>query len=238
MYRKKRRISIGMPVFNGEAYIKESLDSILTQTYEDFELIVSDNASTDQTEEICRVYAEKDQRISYYRQKENIGASKNFNNVFELSKGEFFKWAAHDDLCAPDYLRQCVEVLHKNPSVILCYSRSKAIDEHGEVIKNYPAKPDTGASKQQKRFYEIVCVPHPCVAVWGVMRANVLKKTRLIGNYTGSDRPLLSELSLLGKFYEIPQYLFFLEIIPCNHGGHTQLGGHNKCGMIRQDVLS
>ena len=111
MLNNKPRVSIGMPVFNGENYLAEALDSLLTQTFSDFELIISDNASTDKTEEICRAYAVRDQRIRYFRNQENLGASRNYNRVFELSSGEYFKWAAHDDLCAPEFLGRCVDVL-------------------------------------------------------------------------------------------------------------------------------
>ena len=209
MLNNKPRVSIGMPVFNGENYLAEALDSLLTQTFSDFELIISDNASTDKTGEICRAYAARDQRIRYSRNEANLGAAKNYNRVFELSSGEYFKWVAHDDLCAPEFLERCVQVLDRDASVVLCYSRTKAIDEHGKVVESYPAKPNADSPRPHERFYEFVCVPHPCVAVFGLMRASVLAKTRLIGNYTGSDRPLLGELSLLGQFHEIPEYLFF-----------------------------
>jgi glycosyltransferase involved in cell wall biosynthesis len=103
--RDKPRLSIGMPVFNGEKYLKEALDSILAQTYSDFELLISDNASTDRTEQICREYAAKDRRIRYYRNEKNIGAPKNFNRVFELSSGKYFRWATFTHPSAkPNYL--------------------------------------------------------------------------------------------------------------------------------------
>ena len=109
------RVSIGIPVYNGGRFIKEAIDSILAQTFEDFELILSDNASTDETEEICKEYATLDRRIRYYRNEENLGAAKNYNRVFELSNGEYFKWASHDDLCAPEYLERCIAALCPPP---------------------------------------------------------------------------------------------------------------------------
>jgi glycosyltransferase involved in cell wall biosynthesis len=208
MRTSRPRVSVGMPVFNGERYLEETLDSILAQTYPDFELIISDNASTDRTQEICRAYGARDRRIRYFRNETNLGASRNFNRVFELSSGEYFKWAAHDDLCAPQFLERCVDVLDQDSSVVLSYPRAKAIDEHGKVLREFDAKPDLGSPKPRERFYECVCVAHPQVAVFGVIDASILNKTRLIGNYTGSDRPLLGELALLGRFYEIPEYLF------------------------------
>ena len=113
------RVTIGLPVYNGQNYLVETLESLLAQTYTDFELVISDNASTDRTEAICRQYAAGDARIRYYRNDENIGASANYNRAFELGRGEYFKWAAHDDLLAPTYLERCVEVLDANPDVVL-----------------------------------------------------------------------------------------------------------------------
>ncbi|MBD2214537.1 glycosyltransferase family 2 protein [Nostoc linckia FACHB-104] len=99
-----QRLSIGLPVYNGKKFIRESIDCILNQTFQDFELIISDNASTDNTEKICREYAAKDNRIRYYRNAKNIGCARNFHRAFELSTGEYFKWVAYDDLHAPEYL--------------------------------------------------------------------------------------------------------------------------------------
>ena len=98
------KISIGMPVYNGEKYIREALDSLLAQTFTDFELIISDNASTDNTEKICREYMSIDNRISYFRQKKNLGALVNFKFVLEHAKSNLFMWAAYDDLWAPNFL--------------------------------------------------------------------------------------------------------------------------------------
>jgi glycosyltransferase involved in cell wall biosynthesis len=209
MTNENPRVSIGLPVYNGAEFLAETLDSLLAQTFTDFELIISDNASTDGTGDICRAYAERDPRIRYLRNRENLGAAANYNRVFELSSAEYFKWAAADDLCAPEFLERCVQVLDQDVSVVLCYSRTRAIDEQGNAIEDYPVKPKAGSPKPQERFHEFVCVPHPCVAVFGVMRASALKRTRLIGSFASSDRPLLGELSLLGRFYEIPEYLFF-----------------------------
>jgi glycosyltransferase involved in cell wall biosynthesis len=203
------KVSIGMPVYNGETYLAETLTALLAQTFTDFELIISDNGSTDQTEAICRAYASQDARIQYVRSEENRGAAWNYNRVFALARGEYFKWAAHDDLCASDFLARCVEVLDQQLEVILCYARTKAINAQGQFIRDYPAKPAANADEAHRRFYEFICVAHPCVAVFGLIRREVLAKTPLIGNYSASDRPLLGELSLLGKFYEIPDYLFF-----------------------------
>ena len=140
MTSNQPRLSIGLPVYNGEKFLKEAIDSLLAQTFEDFELIISDNASTDKTEEICRAYAEKDQRIRYYRNDKNIGCARNFDRVFKLSSGEYFKWAAYDDLHAPDFIEKCVEVLDQDPTIILCHSQTYFIDEEGSFLQNYDIK--------------------------------------------------------------------------------------------------
>src|SRR3989339_68658 len=119
----KRRplVSIGLPVHNGEHYLRKTLKSLLSQTYPFIELIISDNASTDGTEAICKAYERLDERIRYFRSDRNRGAAWNFNRVLELAGGTYFKWAAHDDLSAPDFLASCVRILETDRSVVLCY---------------------------------------------------------------------------------------------------------------------
>ena len=122
--KHKPLVSIGMPVYNGENFVKGALDSILAQTFQDFELIISDNASTDKTKEICQKYAAKDQRITLLCNEKNVGAAKNYNRTFYASSGKYFMWLAHDDLIATEYLERCVEILEQNPSIVLCHIKS------------------------------------------------------------------------------------------------------------------
>jgi glycosyltransferase involved in cell wall biosynthesis len=200
-----------MPVYNGDRFLREALDSVLAQTFEDFELIISDNASTDRTQEICQAYAAQDQRIRYYRNEENLGAAWNYNRVFELSTGEYFKWAAHDDLCMPEYLERCVEVLDRHPTVVLCYPKTTIIDEHGQQVENYFDSLNLRSPKPHERyahFHNRYRSGAKCNAILGVMRASTLGMTPLIGSYVSSDRILLGELALRGQFYEIPEHLF------------------------------
>ncbi|MHC4337046.1 MAG: glycosyltransferase family 2 protein [Planctomycetota bacterium] len=202
-------VSVGMPVFNGERHIREAIDSILNQTYENFEFIISDNASTDGTEEICRGYAAKDARISYYRNKENLGLARNYNRVFELSKAEYFKWAAHDDLCAPEYIERCVEVLDHMPLVVLCYTQTILVDKHGEYLQHCRDNCNLSSLRPSKRLRDLFSNLALSNPVFGVIRANTLRKTNLLGNYVASDITLLAELALRGNFYEVPDRLFF-----------------------------
>ena len=210
MTRDKPTVSIGLPVFNGENYLEEALNSILAQSYRDFELIISDNASTDRTQQICRAYAAKDNRIRYYRNKINVGASKNFNRVFELSTGKYFRWASHDDILAPDLLSECVEILDSNPSIVLCYSKTGQIDEHVKLVGSYTPNCRVYSEKPNERFGDLISMRFPSwVIIFGLMRSSALKNTQLFGDYIGVDRNLLAELALVGRFYELSDYLFF-----------------------------
>jgi glycosyltransferase involved in cell wall biosynthesis len=208
MVNDKPRVSIGMPVFNGEKYLKAALDSILAQTYQDFELIISDNASTDKTQQICREYARKDSRIRYYRNKRNLGAAWNFNRVFKLSSGEYFKWAAYDDVIAPEFLSKCVNLLDQDPSIVLCHSKTARIDENGIVVGTYDSSTNDSL-KPHERLREVLRRKGFPWMIFGVVRRDALSMTPLLRDYIGSDWNLLAEISLIGRIYEIPEYLFF-----------------------------
>jgi glycosyltransferase involved in cell wall biosynthesis len=208
------RMSIGLPVYNGENYLEQVLDSLLGQTYRDFELIISDNASTDRTQAICRAYAATDGRVRYFRNVTNLGAAKNYNRVFELSSGEYFKWAAHDDTCAPDFLVKCIDVLNRDPSVVLCYTRMIDIDEHGKHVRTTRTALAADSIKPNERFRGIIHGGHQCAEVFGVIRTSILCKTPLISNYADCDRVLLAEIGLYGRFHEVPEVLFFHRVHP------------------------
>ena len=206
------RVSIGLPVHNGERYLSKAIESLLNQTFRDIEIIICDNASTDGTEAICRSYASIDTCIRYYRNSQNIGAAANFNRTFQFASGEYFKWCAHDDLHAPDFLLKCVEVLDKNSSVVLCHSEVQFIDESGRYINIYnPDRflPEISSPEAYVRFSELISMTHWCFDIFGVIRTDALKRTPLISNYVGSDRNTLVILALLGRFYRVPECLFF-----------------------------
>jgi len=216
-YSKKIRVSIGLPVFNGERYLSETIESILKQTYSDFELIISDNASTDATKNICLHYANQDRRIRYFRNKTNIGAAKNFNRVFKLSAGIYFKWAAYDDLYASEYLERCVEVLDNFPSVVIVHSRTGIIDEHSNYLRDYDDLLHFSSLEIHKRFRQYLFrQAWEWNAIFGLIRASELKNTPLIGGYISADQVLLGELILRGKIYQIPKILFFRRDHPQN----------------------
>lgn len=203
------RVSIGLPVYNGDRYLAQALDSLLGQTFRDFELIISDNGSTDATEAICTAYAERDQRIRYYRNEQNRGLAWNFNRTFDLASGEYFKWANHDDLWAPEFLERCVEVLDARPDVVLAHPRMCIIDENDYVIERYDVTLRTCVASPHERFYNLIRTGHYLAQIHGLIRVGILRMTPLFGDYTSSDVPLVARIGLLGRIYEIPEYLVY-----------------------------
>ncbi|WP_030057314.1 glycosyltransferase family 2 protein [Streptomyces novaecaesareae] len=202
------RLSIGLPVYNGEEYLAESLDALLGQTYEDFELVISDNASTDATQDICRRYAEKDSRIRYLRLSRNIGAAPNHNYVFTQCRGELFKWASHDDLYARDLLLRCVEALDERPDVILAHSGQAVIDETGQVKVPYEYGLATDSPSAPVRFRSLLFEPGGD-DFYGVMRADVLRRVKPHDSYHHADRTFVAEITLHGRFHQVPELLYF-----------------------------
>lgn len=202
-------VSIGLPVYNGEKYLKQALLSILSQSYTDFELIISDNASTDRTQAICQAYAAKDPRIRYYFNEKNLGAAPNHNRVFELASGEYFKWAGYDDIITADFLQRCVEVLDLKPEVVLCMPKTSFIDEHGNYIGDQPIKIDISLTSPHERFGNLVQKLEVGDFIYGLMRSDAIRKTSLHGSYPSADLVFETELALYGQFYIIPESLFF-----------------------------
>jgi glycosyltransferase involved in cell wall biosynthesis len=206
--RAPPRISLTLPVFNGERYLAQAIRSILDQSYRAFELIISDNASTDATEAICRSFETQDRRIRYVRQPRNIGASPNFNICYALASGEYFKWAAHDDYLEPEYLAECVEALDANPDAVLCQSLVRLIDDQDRLIEIHrPIEPASASPRPSERFAARIRNPR-CLDIWGLIRTKALRDSVLIGSYIGMDRALLLELALRGRFVLIDKPLF------------------------------
>lgn len=221
-------VSLGLPVFNGEAYLDEALRGLLTQTWRDFELIICDNASTDRTGTICRRFADADPRIRYVRSASNLGAAVNYNRCFELATGRYFKWCAHDDVCLPDYLSRCVALLDAHPDTVLAYPRTIIIDAAGHEIGPYEDAIDLDAPSPSKRLFGLFTrKAGECNAVFGLIRVEALRKTGLIGNYVASDENLLGELALLGPLRQVPEPLFLRR----DHAG-TSLRANPTAGDV------
>jgi glycosyltransferase involved in cell wall biosynthesis len=201
-------IGVGMPVYNGERYLANAIESVLCQTMADFEVVISDNASTDRTEEICRHYAAADRRVRYFRNDANLGALPNFNRVFELARGRYFKWAAHDDALKPEFLSHCVAALDAAPDAVLCQTAVEYIDESGAPIGTHRHHLAGSDSRDPAtRFATLVLRPHDCYAQMGVLRRSVVERALPLGGYHGADRAFLARIALAGRFISVPEPL-------------------------------
>ncbi|WP_170336013.1 glycosyltransferase family 2 protein [Ruegeria arenilitoris] len=208
-------ISIGLPVYNGEKYIDDAIRSLRAQTFADLEIVISDNASTDSTRDICLSHAAEDDRIRYHCQDENVGAAGNYNETVRRASGRYFKWAAHDDMIAPTFLERCFERLEDDPRASIAFTRMREVDADGQSMGDYSAPIVWNGRTAKQRLESLLCSAHDrtyirrCVPITGLMRADMLRRTRLIGRFNHSDKVTLVEMALLGDFIEVPEYLFF-----------------------------
>jgi glycosyltransferase involved in cell wall biosynthesis len=222
------RLTIGLPVYNGERYVAESLEALLGQSFSDFELIISDNASTDSTGDICRRYEERDPRVRYFRQPKNIGLAPNHNFVVEQARGELFKWAANDDLYARDLVERCVDALDKYPDVVLAHSWTAKVDDSGTVIKAFEYPLNTAAPRAPERFRSML-FDNGGDDDYGVMRIEVLRRTAMKESYHHADRTIIAELALHGRFYQVPDWLYFRREHP-GQSGSTSM--RKRCAIM------
>jgi glycosyltransferase involved in cell wall biosynthesis len=201
-------VTIGLPVYNGEHYLAESIEALLGQTYEDFELVISDNASTDGTPGICHRYGKQDPRIRYIRQPRNIGLQPNHNAVVREARGELFKMASHDDLYARDLLKRCVEALDERPEVVVAHCWEAIIDSSGTVTKQLDYTVAVDQPRAADRLRSLLFDGWDDYT-YGVMRTKVLLRTRLHGSHHFADRTINTELCLHGPFFMVPEWLYF-----------------------------
>jgi glycosyltransferase involved in cell wall biosynthesis len=221
---KLPKLSIGIPVYNGERFLDELLVNLRHQTFQDFEIVICDNASTDRTRQLSLDFAKKDRRIRYHRNDRNLGAHPNFNKVFALSRAPLFKWAAHDDLYDPTFLGKCVEILDENPDVVVAHSDCVCVDElcrpfvatasdtfvdprTGYIFKLDPVGLAEGPSPVT-RFREILFRMQANMPIFGVIRRDALMRTGLQRDFYGTDKLVVAELALLGRFAQIREKLY------------------------------
>jgi glycosyltransferase involved in cell wall biosynthesis len=203
-----KRVTIGVPVYNGANYLERALSSLADQTYADIRVLISDNASTDDTEAIARSFASSDERFEYWRNDTNIGAVPNYDKVFYAATTPYFKWAAHDDWIEPRFVEACVEALDANPGASLAYTGARQVDENDVEILAEIAHTDITDPDPVARFREVVRNERLNLPIFGLMRREVLGRTHLQGTYHASARVLLGELALLGPFIRVPDILF------------------------------
>lgn len=202
------RVSIGLPVYNGENFVAAAIAAVLAQTMPNLELIIQDNASTDRTAEICAAFAARDKRIRYFRNPRNLGAAPNYNLAYNMARGQYFKWLAHDDRPTPTYLEAMTRALDERPDAVLCNSVVRYIDETGEFIGDY----DSGLARADHpsaavRFASLVLSSHSCVDFFGVIRRDAMKRSLLHGSFHGADRAFLAQMALRGRFIQVKEPL-------------------------------
>lgn len=198
-------ITIGMPVYNGEAHLQQAIDSLLAQSFRDFVLLISDNASTDRTQQLCEDYARCDPRVRYFRQSSNRGATFNWNFVVLQSDSPFFKWASANDVCPPTMLEHCLQVLRQQPEIALCYGRTELIDDHGASIGIHDHDPEVLDKQPSVRYQRILEELAWNNAQSGLIRSTALRRTRLERDYIDGDMVLMAELALLGGFRKLDE---------------------------------
>ena len=224
---KSPKVSIGIPVYNGEKYLEFALDSLIKQSFQDFEIIICDNASTDKTEEICRLFQSRDKRVVYHRNPVNIGAASNYKKVFQFAKGQFFKWMAHDDRCSANYLEECVRVLEDDPDIVMSFPRFVLIDDSDNLFplieKNTYVIPGgrtiiTNLNRNfmsvhpSDRYWEVLYRTTECYEFFGLSRRNIIEQTSQHDAFYGSDKVLLCELAMMGKIKEVPNAIGYFRI--------------------------
>ena len=216
MSEDRPSVSIGVPVYNGEATLPEALESLAAQTFGEFEVILCDNDSSDETELICRQWAERDPRFRYLRNAQNLGAAGNFNRTFELSRGDYFKWLAADDTLEPDYLRVCVDAFREAPdSVVMCFPRRRFLRPDGshafDCDFELPRLVDNRTREIRTiRYAELLRLgdEHAPAIVFGLIRSDILRRTGLIRPYKAADVVLNAELALYGELWQLPEHLY------------------------------
>lgn len=217
-------VSIGIPVFNGERGLARCLEGLLSQDYPNLEVVISDNASTDETPSICQRYLAIDSRVKYQRSEQNRGGAWNFNRVFELSSGEYFMWAAHDDEREPMFVSACVERLEGCPDAVLCQAQTVvSIEGHDQLL--YVASLDSFDERRGvvDRYRETL-KRFPATAVYGLYRSSAMRKTKLWSPVIASDMAFIQELSVYGQFIQVPRRLFVYR-------------GRHSWNTIHQDAL-
>ena len=233
------RLSIGLPVYNGESLLPEAIEALLGQSYKDFELIISDNASNDRTAEICHGYEEQDSRVRYIRQSRNIGMVPNHNFLVGVARGEFFKWASYDDLYARDFLQRCVDALDKHPEAALAHAWCVLIDDAGEPVQFFRYPEATAAPRAPDRFRSML-FDGKGDWTYAVFRTSILRQTPLHGTYHGGDRTLITEFALHGTLYQVPDWLFFRRDHPNRHlstRGWSATFDHRRASRLRNPAI-
>lgn len=224
------RLTLGLPVYNGARFLAESLDALRAQTFTDFELIVSDNASTDATGEVATAYAQSDPRIRYVRHPVNRGSAFNHNYVLRQARGEFFKWVSDDDLYAPELLQRCIAGLDARPEAVLAHAWTAFIDDSGQVTRAVEYPLTTDVPNAPARFRSLLYTQGGD-DIYGVIRTSVLARVPDHGSHHLADRTWVAELALHGPFHNVPMHLYFRRDHP-NRAERVAPGMRRRCSHL------
>ncbi|WP_432505524.1 glycosyltransferase family 2 protein [Kineococcus arenarius] len=221
------KVCIGIPVYNGAKYVAATIESALSQDFEDLEVVISDNASTDGTAEICQGFARRDPRVRYVHHEEHVGVADSFSRTFSLCRSEFFKWAASDDISHPTFVGKALKVLEEHPAAVVCYSEAAVLNAQGERVRNDDFMIDLSGSSASQRFRRVVMAPikhHAGHEQYGLIRSEALRRAGAMSNHAYGDRVLLVRLALQGPMLRIPEVLFFNR----DHDGRSQRNGARR----------
>jgi glycosyltransferase involved in cell wall biosynthesis len=209
-------VSIGMPVYNAERYLVLSLESVLRQDFDDLEVILSDNGSTDSTQEICESFARRDSRVRYVRHETNRGAAWNFNETFRLSRAPYFKWQCYDDLIESDMIRLCYDTLQSERDVVLCCTRTRIINGDGDTVRLWEDGVDLTEPTPHGRLRHFMFKRNTAhlMCQFGLMRRSALETTRRMGAVPFSETIIMAEMAVRGQFRELPSYSFIMRHHP------------------------
>jgi glycosyltransferase involved in cell wall biosynthesis len=223
-------VAVGLAVYNAERYVSQSLECLLSQTFKDFVLFISDNASTDRTAEICLRYAALDPRIRYARNATNIGMVGNYNLLFSYCRSRYFRWATADDYWDADMLKDAVEVMEADPSLALCYPRAIIVDQGGRELSRWQDRLHLIEEDPPKRFLTVIQNIGRVHHHLGLMRADTMRRTKMLGRHVSSDIGFVAEMSLHGKFYQIPKYQMYRRV----HEDSSSVGLNSREHMRRR----
>jgi glycosyltransferase involved in cell wall biosynthesis len=225
-----------MPVFNGESFLVEAIESVLAQDEQDLELILADNASTDATRSICQQYATWDDRVRYVGSDRNRGIAWNFNRLVDLARAPYFKWADSDDVLEPSHVRRCADALDAEPGAVLSFTWARYIDAEGRTLRTDVHPPDYWQdARPSVRAAGFLRLPTSHVLeLQGVIRRDDLAATSRMGPYAASDLALILELALRGRFAEVPEPLFLHRM----HQGRASIAAptpRERCRVHTED---
>ena len=216
------KVSIGMPVYNGANFIRQAIDSLLVQTHQNFELIISDNGSIDETSKICLEYAAADPRVKFSQNEVNLGAVKNFTKVLDLAMTDYFMWAAHDDIWESNYISTLIEIMEKDTQIVLAFTMFDGIDEQNQKLVDYPDILNIPSDDLCQRLTNYIC-QHERLGkanpFYGLMRKKYTQQALaathhlLIGNVWASDMLFIFQVLTLGRFAVSTEKLFHKRII-------------------------